>query len=364
MVSEGSIRFTNQAHVHLVNIRSEPDRNLNFSTRDSPVSASYPIDSMNLALHPMQTFIITLALAALGFIGGEANAQPIVNQSPPPADLGKRLADQMPKPLPAPTTQSPSGTVREQVFKRFATWPGVIVAAVTLILTLIICRPRGQKQRAANAPFTISSQDRPAPPAKPMNLVEAFNESMGMNYERWHDGIGYDLSLIDKATPAERAEIETLLLKEPVNDWRVVEGLARLRTPTTISKLQQTLASSTDYEVKMAITEYAADLITVEQRSAAIIAALREAPLIKGLHLALRQLASFHPPEIINELLQATLHREGDAAMHCAAHLLVIHGKAASPFAEPHRAFLNRFATKDSVERRAAHEELLRLISG
>jgi hypothetical protein len=312
----------------------------------------------------MQWFIISLALTFLGSIGADANAQPNFDQRPPPDDLGKRLADQVPKTIPTSSGGSRPSTVHEQVFKRFATWQGVLVAAITLALTLVICRPRGQKSRAPDEPFTLSTKDRPAPPAKPMTLVEAFDESMGMNYERWHDGIGYDLSLIDKATPAERAKIETLLLKEPVTDWRIVEGLSHLRTPATIARLQDALASSNSHEVKMAITEHAADLIAAEQRTAAIIAVLREAPLLMGLHLALRQLATFHPPEIINELLQATIQREGDAAMHCAAHLLVIHGKATSAFDEPHRDFLTRFVTKDPAKRLAAHDELLRLIRG
>ena len=84
---------------------------------------------------------------------------------------------------------------------------------------------------------------------------------------------------------------------------------------STIARLQTTLASSQDHAVKMAICEYAADLITAEQRTAAIIAAVRDAPLLAGLHLALRQLAQFHPSEI---------------------------------------------STQDPDERRAAHEELLR----
>jgi hypothetical protein len=312
----------------------------------------------------MKHLILAIALSALCITatrGADELKLPRLEQRVP-EDIGKRLADQVPQPISTREPRTSLTTVRDQIFNRLATWQGVTIAVITLALTLIICRPRAQKLRAPSTPFTISSQDRPTKPAKAMTLVEQFNESMGMNYERWHDGLGYELSLIDKATPAERAEIEALLLKQPVTDWSLVEGLSRLRTPACVARLRDALVTSHGHEVKMAITEYAADLITTEQRTAAIIAAVREAPLLKGLQLALRQLPKFHPPEIIHELLQATLQREGDAAMHCAAHLLVIHGKAASPFAEPHRAFLSRFATKDPAARLAAHEELLELI--
>lgn len=237
------------------------------------------------------------------------------------------------------------------LIQKLFTLEGVIVAFITLALTLIICRARNPVARA----------EQKVAPAD-MSLTDQFRASMGMNHQRWHDGIGYDLPLLSKATPEDLAEIEALLLNEPVNDWRIVEGLSRLRTPAAIARLKSALATSRDHTVKMSITQYAADLISEEERSAAIMAALREAPLIQGFHRAVQQIPDFHPREVMDELHLAVLKREGEVAMHGAALLLFLHGKASSIFASAHRTFLTRFGSKNADERMSAYRELCEII--
>jgi hypothetical protein len=84
-----------------------------------------------LTLHPMKLFIFPLALALFGFISADAHAEPNLDQHLP-ADIGKRLADQVPKPIPTPIA-APMTTASEKVFKHFTTWQGVSVAAITLV---------------------------------------------------------------------------------------------------------------------------------------------------------------------------------------------------------------------------------------
>jgi len=225
---------------------------------------------------------------------------------------------------------------------------GAIVGAVTLALTILICRPRKKKADSG-------------PPAS-KDIVGRFRASMEINYQRWHDGVGYDLPLIAQATPEERARIEKLVLAEPVYDWRVVEALCHLRTPDAIARLKNALATSADHSVRMAVTERAGDIVSPEERSAAIIAAVREAPLVKGLHHALQQIPAFRRPEIIEEVRQAVLKREGDGVPHCAGLLLFLHGKAVSLFDNAHRDLLLRFNTKDPAARAAACRDLFELI--
>jgi len=49
---------------------------------------------------------------------------------------------------------------------------------------------------------------------------------MEMNYEKWHDGIGYDLDALEKMTPEELKSVETMLKGR--SDWRDVEALAEI----------------------------------------------------------------------------------------------------------------------------------------
>ncbi|MGC4073716.1 MAG: hypothetical protein QM760_14645 [Nibricoccus sp.] len=46
---------------------------------------------------------------------------------------------------------------------------------------------------------------------------------MEIDYEKWHDGVGYDLSLIAAATTQQRQRIEQIVLA------RQAQGLARHR---------------------------------------------------------------------------------------------------------------------------------------
>lgn len=44
-------------------------------------------------------------------------------------------------------------------------------------------------------------------------VYQLFLDSMVMDFDKWHDGIGYDLELIEQLEPEERASIEKLLME-------------------------------------------------------------------------------------------------------------------------------------------------------
>ncbi len=43
--------------------------------------------------------------------------------------------------------------------------------------------------------------------------LRRFEQSMIMDYEKWHDGIGYDLNALREASPSERETIEKILMR-------------------------------------------------------------------------------------------------------------------------------------------------------
>src|SRR5262245_55779768 len=93
---------------------------------------------------------------------------------------------------------------------------------------------------AAISPATTSNAGDPAGGT----LIERFRQSMRIDYEKWHDGIGYDMSLLEIASPAERKVIEVMLLVRGANDWRDVEALARLNTPAARRTLKQAMITA------------------------------------------------------------------------------------------------------------------------
>jgi hypothetical protein len=180
---------------------------------------------------------------------------------------------------------------------------------------------------------------------------------MIIDYERWHDGGSYDLEAIRAASPEERRVIELLLLDRGTNDWRDVEALAELDTAGARAALRQA-GYSREHDVAMAVAHYAPDLLTEDERTAAIVRALRGAQFYEGLSESLELAEAHHPPAVLEALLRGTIERTGDVAVHFAALVLFLHGKADSSFDMAQRPFILTFNTPDRDERAQAFREL------
>ena len=210
-------------------------------------------------------------------------------------------------------------------------------------------QPKGQ-------PLTVSVT--PMPPAIVAgSTLDRFQGSMIIDYEKWHDGIGYDLDIIRSATPEERAEIEQFLLSRPIGDWRDVEALALIDSPRAQAALKKALRHS-DLRVRMAVLDYAPHLVPDDERTAALVTVLQSAEFYGGLTQALDQVEEFHPPEIIDALFRGVLNRAGDVAVHFAAMVMFLHGKATEAFDWEQRPFFLQFNTDDGAERRKRFREL------
>lgn len=189
------------------------------------------------------------------------------------------------------------------------------------------------------------------------SLVERFKDSMTIDYEKWHDGIGYDLELLARMSAEEKAEIEAILVPRAREDWRDVEALAALGTPKAKAALKHA-ASTGSPEIQLAVNREAPDVVDVGDRVKAIVQAIEHSGIYDGLSKAIDQAATFHPPPIEFALKRALLTRDGEAACLIAGLLFFIHGKAKSTFDWSHRPFFLRFNTENQEERRAAYHEL------
>ncbi len=208
--------------------------------------------------------------------------------------------------------------------------------------------------RSAHAPKPFQP---PPIQSDPNTALGRFERSMVIDYEKWHDGIGYDLEALAAATPAERSAIETMLLRRGERDWRDVEALAALATPLADKALQAAMDDS-DPQIRLAVARHAPKLVPDTERIASLVKALETANLYDGLSQALDEAAEFHPKEVVEALLRGVLHRDGEAAVQFAALLMFVHGKAESQFDWDQRPFFLRFNTENKEEREAAFVEL------
>jgi hypothetical protein len=193
--------------------------------------------------------------------------------------------------------------------------------------------------------------------ADPQSILARFKASMEIDYEKWHDGSGYDLDLIKQANPAELKAIEELLIARRNSDWRDVEALAALDSPRAKEALRQAFRSG-DTPVRMAVHSHAPKLMTEAERTASLVQALEQADTYGGLTQALLEVQSFHPPEVMTALWRGLMERDGGAACHFAAMLYFLHGKSTSAFDWNHRPFFLRFNTPDLAQREKAVREL------
>ena len=198
--------------------------------------------------------------------------------------------------------------------------------------------------------------------AKDDSPAARFLASMPMTHDMWHDGTGYDLVALREVPCSERPGIEAVLIQHQPRDWRDIEALAEIDSPRARQAIVEAL-NDADPAVRREAQRHVPD--------GEIDPARREARLLEllagdgiGAHLteSLEEAEAFHPPAVIEALIRGALGADGTAAVHLAAMVYYLHGKAAEPFDWAKRPVFLRFNTTDRQEREAAFAEMCRAI--
>ena len=188
--------------------------------------------------------------------------------------------------------------------------------------------------------------------------LDRFVRSLFIDYEKWHDGVGFDLDALREVAPADRAVAESRL--HATHDWRDVEALAvlaELGSASAERSLRDALKSGSN-EIRLAIMKHAPHLVDAAARTEMLVNALEVATPFDAFTDTLEQVEKFHPPPVVDALWRGVDTRQGDVAVHYAAMLAFIHGKADSAFDWSMRPLFLKFNTTSSAERRAAIAEL------
>ncbi len=202
---------------------------------------------------------------------------------------------------------------------------------------------------------------RPTAATAPDSPLDRFEKSLQIDYEKWHDGVGYDLDAIREASEAERASIEILLIQRGPRDWRDIKALAVLNSPRTRKTLRSAITSH-NHEIALAVARHAPELVDESVRTTIIVRGLKGATFYGGLSQALAQAEDYHPAPVIDALFHGTLRRDGGVAVHFAAMLMFLHGQAETNFEMDQRPFFLTFRTQDPTARKAAFRKLCRKI--
>lgn len=193
---------------------------------------------------------------------------------------------------------------------------------------------------------------------------EQFTHSMQIDYEKWHDGTGYDLDALESADEEDLGRIEQMLvtrLDSGSKEWRDIEALDAIDTPPARAAIERAFENS-GLEQQLEILVHAPESVSDQRRTEVLVEALRSAGIFKGLTQALLVIEDFHPDPVIEALKRATRERP-EIAIHTAAMLAYVHGKAELSFDWNLRPLFLRFAPDETeAERAAAYRELMALI--
>lgn len=186
-----------------------------------------------------------------------------------------------------------------------------------------------------------------------------FLASMVMDYEKWHDGTGYDLTALDEMTQEDRQEIIGILRTKIDEPWRTFEALDRINTPDSLSEIERALKHP-NLEVRIAAARFSRGSENEKERI--LVEALEKSEFYRGLTQALDQVETFHSPAIVDALLRGLLKRGDSGAVSFAGMLLYVHGEADSSFDWERRPLFIRFGAQNIEDRRKAFVELCEII--
>ena len=180
--------------------------------------------------------------------------------------------------------------------------------------------------------------------------LQKFEASMNIGFEEWHDGIGYNIAAIRIASKKELESIEQILINHRPRDWRDIEALAEIRTKHARETIKEAIKDPNPI-VRVAVTRFAPELITDNERSKSIIDALQNVEIFNGFSQVLGEVERYHPKEVKEALINGLLNRKGDVAIHFAAMLFYLYGETKNSFDWKQRPFFLRFKTEDRKER-------------
>ncbi|MEP6835401.1 MAG: hypothetical protein ABJB74_18595 [Gemmatimonas sp.] len=211
-----------------------------------------------------------------------------------------------------------------------------------------------------NAIRDSANKQRPNVVIKAGNVVlDKFQAAMHVDYDMWHDGVGYKLDVLTSATDDEKARIVKMLA--PPSGWRDIEALAALETEAARVEMRNALKHGNS-EVRAAVLRYAPTVASDGEKLETILHALKYGQFYDDLTSVLGQVEEYHPPEVVNALFRGLFARPGEIATNYAGMLTFIHGKADSAFDWDQRPLFLKFNSDDSAERERAFQELCALL--
>ena len=195
----------------------------------------------------------------------------------------------------------------------------------------------------------------------PSEAYARFVASLELDFDRWHDGEGYDLEALANIDKSERGDVVHLLAGREAT-WREIEALETIDIPPAYMAIKRALRDSDSVDTRLAAAAALDTLGKLDEPLDTILA--REIRNLDdgGSTRALLMAEEHGSDEVKRALLDAS-HKRTESAMHCAALLCYLAGVAEEPFDWNLRPlFLRLGAEEPEDDREAAFRELCALV--
>ncbi len=188
-----------------------------------------------------------------------------------------------------------------------------------------------------------------------------FIDSMVMDFDKWHDGIGYDLKMLEKLGAEERASIEKLLIGnlKQEGDWRDVDALTALGTTSARAAVDKArfhnITKVRDYALKIILSTPNTEGTTKKD-----IAELED-QVVQAVKRGNYEIAEYMPTMRVKKtLLDSIPGFISEIRVSAVAFLLYLCGQALEPFDWSQRPFFLLFSDseRDPKIRQQAWEHL------
>jgi hypothetical protein len=197
----------------------------------------------------------------------------------------------------------------------------------------------------------------------PTDAYSKFMASLELDYERWHDGEGYDLEALARIDASERGDVVWELARREAT-WREIEALEQIDIPPAFMAIKRALRDSTSIDTRLAAAEALANIKKLEEPVDAVLA--REIRRLDGIEDGCTRallMAEEHPTEVVKQALLAASLNRTESAMHCAGVLCYLTGVAKEAFDWDLRPLFLRLGPEEPEhDRRAAFNELCALV--
>lgn len=189
-----------------------------------------------------------------------------------------------------------------------------------------------------------------------------FVASMRIDYEKWHDGVGYDLDAFDAMTPDEQREMCRELARKETLDWRDIQVLMRENSDESFDRVRDCLGGA-DLEQWAWALRYLAESdrmgqAVLDRNLARLLDALDDLEAITPAMMLVEQGVGEHTRAA---LWRGVIERPG-VAMSFGARLIHLAGKSDDPYAWEHRPLLFRVRDEQGAAREQAIAELKSLV--